>query len=344
MHTTGVQAVALETLISAAVAAPSIHNTQPWRFDPDPVARTIEVRLDRKRQLPLADPQRRAMYLSVGAALFNLRIAAANAGRQPVVRLLPHLGDPDLVAIVHLAGTAMYERPLYRALYEAVDRRHTSRMPFTGRPVPEPVVAGMVAAARSEGAHLDVPDILGTQRLLRLTAAAESRNRADGERVAETRGCIALPGDDTPYGIPVGALGPREATGRVPMRDFGGMVPGLRLPVLPFERHAQVALLWTGRDRREDWLLAGQALQHVLLLATVHGVRTSILHQAMEWPDLREATGAARRRCCPQLMIRFGYGPEGSPTPRASGADDDASATEGARAGSPAVPVHGSRF
>ena len=185
MHTTGVQAVALETLVSAAVAAPSIHNTQPWRFDPDPVARTIEVRLDRKRQLTLADPQRRAMYLSVGAALFNLRIAAANAGRQPVVRLLPHLGDPDLVAIVHLAGSAMYKRPLYRALYEAVDRRHTSRM--VHRQAGVRAVSRACRRPRSESAHLDVPDILSTQRLLRLTAAAEARNRADAERRRDPR-------------------------------------------------------------------------------------------------------------------------------------------------------------
>jgi hypothetical protein len=90
------------------------------------------------------------------------------------------------------------------------------------------------------------------------------------------------------------------------------------LPALPFERHAQVALLWTAWDRREDWLRAGQALQHVLLTATEYGVRTSMLHQAVEWMDLRAATVGERRRRCPQLLIRFGYGPEGGRTPRAT--------------------------
>lgn len=95
-------------------------------------------------------------------------------------------------------------------------------------------------------------------------------------------------------------------------------MPAARLPALRFERHAQVALLWTSHDGRDDWLRAGQALERVLLTATVHGVRTSMLHQAMEWPDLREAMAGSRQRCSPQLLIRFGYGPDGARTPRAS--------------------------
>ncbi|OIJ88500.1 Acg family FMN-binding oxidoreductase [Streptomyces colonosanans] len=318
MQTPEVDAAALETLLSAAVAAPSIHNTQPWRFGMDPLTRAIEVRADRRRPLPLADPERRALHMSVGAAVFNLRVAAAHLGWGPVVHLLPDRGDPDLLATVHLTALEPGGRPSYRALYEAVERRHTSRMPFTGRPVPEPITTEMITAARGEHAHLDVPDIVGTRRLLRLTGAAETRNAGHPARTAEARAWISTPGDKDPYGIPVTALGPLEAAGRMPMRDFTGQVPGMRLPALRFERHAQVALLWTARDRPEDWLRAGQALERVLLVATVHGVRTSMLHQAMEWPDLRAAVGSPRRRCFPQLLIRFGYGPEGGRTPRAA--------------------------
>jgi hypothetical protein len=320
MQTREVDAAAVQALLAAAVAAPSIHNTQPWRFRLHPDSRSIEVRVDQERALPRTDPERRAQYLSVGAAVFNLRVAAAHLGWNPVVRLLQAADEPDVLATVQLTvGDVADGQPFPAGLYEAIERRHTSRMPFTGRPVPEPIVTEMISSARAEGAHLDVPDIMGTRRLLRLTEAAEARNAGHPGRTAETRACVTAPGADTSYGIPITALGPRDASGRMPVRDFTGELSAPRLPALRFERHAQVALLWTARDRQEDWLRAGQALQRVLLTATRRGVRTSMLHQAMEWPDLRAAmSGPSQRRCCPQLLIRFGYGPDGGRTPRAS--------------------------
>ncbi|MFF7645235.1 Acg family FMN-binding oxidoreductase [Streptomyces canus] len=317
--TRDLDAPSVQALLAAAVAAPSIHNTQPWRFGLDPETRSIQVRADRRQALPTTDPDRRSQHLSVGAAVLNLRVAAVHLGWDPIVRLLSDAGDPDLLAAVHLAGPAEDRSSPLGGLYEAVERRHTSRMPFTGRPVPDPIVAQMITAARAEGAHLDVPDIIGTRRLLHLTQAAEARNASHPGRTAEARTWLTAPGRDTPYGIPVTVLGALDASGRMPMRDLTGRLPAPHLPALRFERHAQVALLWTEWDRREDWLRAGQALERVLLAATVHGVRTSMLHQAMEWTDLRAAMGGSRPRCCPQLLIRFGYGPEGGRTPRASG-------------------------
>ncbi|MDL2076205.1 nitroreductase family protein [Streptomyces sp. GXMU-J15] len=311
-------AATLESLLAAAVAAPSIHNTQPWRFRLDPDTQVLQVRSAPERTLPLADPVHRAQYLSVGAAVFNLRLAAVHWGWRPEVRLLPDPNDPGLLAAVRLADPLRAdERRSDPGLYEAIQRRHTSRMPFTGRPVPEPVLAEMTTAAHAAGARLHLPDYGGTRRLLRLTAAAEERGQVHPDRAAETRSWITAPGADTPYGIPVTALGPPDAGRRLPMRDFTGPLPGVHRPAVWFERHVQLALLWTTHDRRQDWLRAGQALQYVLLTATAHGVRTSLMHQAMEWPDLRAAAVLARhKRCHPQMLIRFGYGPEGPRTPR----------------------------
>ncbi|MFJ8112071.1 Acg family FMN-binding oxidoreductase [Streptomyces sp. NPDC096132] len=312
----------VESLLAAAVAAPSIHNTQPWRFRLDPDHQVLEVHSAPERTLPLTDPTHRAQYLSVGAAVFNLRLAAVHRGLRPDVKLLPDPHEPGLLATVRLTGPLPEgEQPSDPGLYEAIARRHTSRVPFTGRPVPEPIVAEMASAAHAAGARLHVPDIVGTRRLLRLTAAAEARNHAHPDRTAETLTWLTAPGGNTPYGIPVTALGPPDAGRRIPMRDFTGARPALRLPALWFERHVQLALLWTPHDRREDWLRAGQALQYVLLTATARGLRTSVLHQAMEWPDLRSRTALPRhQRCHPHLLIRFGYGPDGGRrTPRAPG-------------------------
>ncbi|HEY3002137.1 MAG TPA: nitroreductase family protein, partial [Kribbellaceae bacterium] len=66
----------LDILLTAAVAAPSMHNTQPWRFEVG--GRAIDVFLDESRSLPAEDPSGRAMRIAAGAAVLNLRIAAAH--------------------------------------------------------------------------------------------------------------------------------------------------------------------------------------------------------------------------------------------------------------------------
>ncbi|WP_153469074.1 hypothetical protein [Streptomyces kaniharaensis] len=76
-------------------------------------------------------------------------------------------------------------------------------------------------------------------------------------------------------------------------------------------------MLATRSDRPADWLRAGQALQHALLILILHGLHASMLHQPMEWPDLRNRLARSLpHRGAPQMLLRVGYGPVGFPTPR----------------------------
>jgi nitroreductase len=316
MTTLALDAAALEKLVSAAVAAPSIHNSQPWRFHLQPDTSTLEVRADRSRAVPAADPQGRALHISVGAAVLNLRVAARHLGWAPEVRLLPDPAEPDLFAAVRLDGAAAAPVPGSERLYEAIWRRHSIRTPFTGEPVPPTVLDELVGAAGAEDAALHLPDHAETARLLHLTAEAERRNTTDEAQRTESRSWIRT-GDAPPYGVPLAALGPQDLAGHLPVRDFTAIHAAEHQAPARFEQEPLIAVLATERDTPEDWLRAGLALEHVLLAATVHGVRASLLHQAMEWPCLRrEARDPHRGPGYVQILIRLGYGPEGAPTPR----------------------------
>ncbi len=84
------------TDIAAAVAmagrAPSVHNTQPWKFRPRD--HSIELLADARRLLPAIDPAGRELLISCGAALFGLRLGLRSVGRLPIVDLLPDAARP----------------------------------------------------------------------------------------------------------------------------------------------------------------------------------------------------------------------------------------------------------
>src|SRR5512137_2483946 len=61
-------------LLKYAILAPSSHNTQPWMFNVSDDK--ILVFADQSRWLSVADPDRREMYISLGAAIENLIISA----------------------------------------------------------------------------------------------------------------------------------------------------------------------------------------------------------------------------------------------------------------------------
>jgi nitroreductase len=296
--------------VRAATLAPSMHNTQPWKFRVLRDDQTIELRADPERMLRHGDPHGRAVHIACGAALFNLRIAVAAGDREPVTRLLPDAAEPLLLATVRLGGR---HRPTEdeRDLYAAIPARHTNRRPFSARRVPPGVLAELVQAAQLEGAVLDLPGDDETRRLLGVVADAETDLLADPayrDELAQWAG-----GERDQDGIPASAAGPRDPRGRTPVRDFlGGAARGYEW----FEDPPQLAVLSTPGHGKEDWLRAGQALQRVLLTATLRGIAAGILTQPLETHDAWLVRGPGAGTGWPQLILRLGYGLPVPATPR----------------------------
>ncbi|NGN62480.1 nitroreductase [Streptomyces sp. A7024] len=309
-------ASAVTALVEAATAAPSMHNAQPWRFRYAAATCTLELRPDPDRSMPRADPDDRALHLGCGAALFNLRVAAAHAGRHPQTALLPDPDDPQLLATVRLAATDR-PSPGLAALYPAIPQRHTSRRPFADQDIPAELRDRLSGAARAEGAELAFPDPWHAAHLLDLVADAEGRDSLDPSRFEDVARWTRLGDASSPDGIPEYAFGPRKRDGAAPVRDFAGRRPGADRGSAAFEGVPHIALLGTAHDGRADWLRAGQAMERVLLLATLADLATAITSHALEWPDLRELvrdpTSAMGHV---QILLRLGYGPPGPATPR----------------------------
>lgn len=287
-----------------------MHNTQPWRFRIS--SDTVELRADQERMLPVTDPTGRAVYIACGAALLNLRLAAAVAGREPVVQILPWPDQPLLLATVRLAGPHR-AGPGERELHAAITQRHTNRGPFSGRAVPPAVVAELADAARVEDAILHILDWNETARVLYLIRDAERDWLADPAYRAELARWVGGPRDRD--GIPDSSLGPRSPGPSAPVREFTPGRPGLA-GYAWFEEHPQLAVLSTRFGGRAHWLLAGQALQRVLLTATARGIATCPLTQPLETADAWLVRDPRSGREEPQMILRLGYGLPVPPTPR----------------------------
>ncbi len=292
-------------IVSAASAAPSLHNSQPWQFSVE--GDVLQLSGVAERALWVADPSARALYISCGAALLNARVAIRMTGCEPTVRLLPHPEYPaDVLALVRAEPGEPPMAP-ERQLYRAIWQRHTNRGPYTDQPIPHGVQASMRRAAEFESASLHMLDRARTVDVLAAAAQAGRELAMHPDHQAELRRWVDTGRDD---GIPAAALPLQPASSPSPVRadDLLAVAPGVARDSATYERFPRIALLTTAHDEPEDWLIAGQALQRVLLTATLNGLSASFLYQLVELRDMHaEDAPAWPGPRNTQMVIRLGY-------------------------------------
>ncbi|MEV0430320.1 nitroreductase [Micromonospora sp. NPDC050495] len=311
--TTGYSAEQLTAAVHDAVRAPSLHNTQPWRFRLRDGG--IEVRVDPQRRLPATDPSGWGARIACGAALFNLRLSLAVAGTPATVRLRPYPADPDVVARL-VPDVPRRPTPAEQSLYAAIDRRFSNRAPFWPDPVPADARWRLGEAARAEQCWLEL--LIGTTAVNALGEIARSAHRVlERDPAYVTERSTWIRSEPSPDGVPAAAGGPQsEPQDLLPQRGYGGRN---RPPGRDFEPEPLVAVLGSAGNTATDQVVAGQALQRVLLTATDAGLAASMISQPIEVPGAREALRLSLGRFgTPQMVMRIGYGQPGVATPRRS--------------------------
>ncbi len=300
----------LEAMLNWAVLAPSVLNTQPWRFAVED--ETALVLADRSRQLTHVDPEGRELAVSCGAALFTLRLAARHFGFESTVERTPEADRPDLLARLRLTG-ASAATDHEEALFRVIKHRYTSRRPFADRTLPAGLLRSLQQAAEAEGGRLTVVEDAGAKAGIgALVARAIRHQGADRATADELHAWLRSNQDPRRDGVPD--------------RVQAGLdrVSYLRTESTRFARQAEalaaaapaLLVLSTPRDTPLAWVRAGEALQRVLLTAALYEVSASYLNQPIEVPPLRRDLATFIPDGHPHVLFRVGFAADASGTHR----------------------------
>lgn len=293
----------VRSAVELATRAPSVHNSQPWRWRIGD--RTVHLYADVQRWLPVTDADGRDLLVSLGAVLHHLRVALAASGLRATVHRFPNPDEPDHVAAVELRPRVPAETDL--GLAAAIVARRSDRRRYSDWEVPSLLVTELISRAAEQGATLRPMTAGGARaRIEQAVMAAAAAHAALPAYHTETvlwTGRVAS--DD---GVPVANL-LRDVEGNGTNRLFpSGTVAQQDSDTLD---GGLLAVLGTASDDRLSQLRAGEALSAVLLYATQAGLATCPLSEILEV----EATRTALRdevlegTLSPQLLLRFGWAP-----------------------------------
>lgn len=311
-------ATAAETIAKAlqlAVRAPSVHNSQPWRWQVSQQAgqHRLDLFADADRHLRRVDPDSRDLMLSCGAALHHCLVALAALGARAVVHRFPDPADPDHLACIEVRGPEPGHRPdqVDVRLAAAIPRRRTDRRYCSSWPVAAADIALMGARAARAGVMLRQVDAL--DRLNAVIARAVFEHRRDYDYLAELttwsgrHGSVAgVPAHSAPVpAVPSGDDGPTP--GRLFADPELAQTPGSD----PAQDRAVMLALGTEADDRLSRLRAGEATSVVLLTATSLGLASCPVTEPLE---IVETRAQVRRDVFgisgyPQMLLRVGWAP-----------------------------------
>jgi hypothetical protein len=272
----------LTKALTVALRAPSIHNTQPWRWRQR--GNVADLYADTRRQLYVADPDRRLLTVSCGAALHHARIALEADGLAAAVDLMPSPADPTHLARITVTGPAVITDAAVRLLH-TIPIRHTDRRPLLDQAIRGSDVAAMRAIVTDY--HIGLHPISRTD-VLDLAAATARAQRDEIDDAATQQELTAWTGGQRPAGagVPDANIPAEPTQTTVPSRDFGHA--GTAPPASGHDKYAMYAILYGPDDEPTSWLQAGQALCALWLYATVHNIAVLPLSAAVEETFTRE--------------------------------------------------------
>jgi nitroreductase len=289
--------------VTLASRAPSLHNSQPWRWVVE--GARLQLWADPRRLMYATDRTGRELTLSCGAVLDHLRVAVAADAWDSLTTRLPDPSEPELLATLEFRPIdVVTEAQQQRAA--AIGRRRTDRLPFAAPRAWPALESTLRQAVLPHDVMLDVVADDVRPALAQASQLTEQLRRHDTSYLAELRWWTSPLEPDATH-VPESALVSSSEAARVDVaRAFPPVGGGQRRPAIDHD-HSKIVVLSTHGDARLDVLRCGEALSAVLLECTMAGMATCTLthmiEMAMSRDIIAQIAGTAGQ---PQLLIRVG--------------------------------------
>lgn len=293
----------IHTVLSMATRAPSVHNSQPWRWRIGADSLHLYANLD--RHLPSTDPDRRDLMLSCGATLHHCVVALAAMGWQAKVDRFPNPVEPEYLAAIKVRRRPATELDV--TLAAAIPRRRTDRRHYSSWYVPAGDIT--VMGTRAASARVTLREVQSLPKLKNIVAQAVWRHATDDDYLTELSTWSGR--HESTVGVPARNIPPSDPASPLPGRLFTS--PALAHPpdTEPADDDAVVLALGTKDDAPLARLRAGEATSLVLLTATAQGLASCPVTEALEIAETRDTlrTTVFGGREFPQMLMRIGWAP-----------------------------------
>lgn len=316
MTTTAVASEVIAGAVDLARRAPSLHNSQPWRWVVTPAA--VDLFTDPHRVVRSSDGSGREAIISCGAVLDHFRTAMAVAGSRTHIEEFPNPNRLEHLASVYFTPME-YVTQAWCDRADAISRRRSDRLPF-GPPRDWQSFETMLRIAFGSDL-VTIEALADSARPLLLDASrlSELLRRDDEFYHRELQWWTAS--SRRSEGIPADDLVSRSEADRVGVDrwfPFSGLSDRR---AATGQDQAKILVLSTPEDTHADAFHAGQVLSKVLLECTIAGLATCPLTHITELDASRDIIrDLTVTKAMPQVLIRVGSAPEvedtAPPTPR----------------------------
>ncbi|MFN5998534.1 MAG: Acg family FMN-binding oxidoreductase [Paracoccaceae bacterium] len=288
----------LAELVRMATLAPNSHNTQAWTFTSLPDG--IRIAVDTTRRTPVVDPDDHHLYVSLGAAVETLIIAATAYG----VTATPKIAADGTVTLTFADGaapspflSAITLRQSHRGLYDGTALTDADRAALTVDPA------------------LRLIEDAATRTALRdLTVAAYGAQMEDAAYRAELKSWLRFSQGaalETADGLFSGCSGSPALPQMLGENLFGALVTAKgqsEALAAQIDSSPALALLVTDPDTPTGRIETGRRLARIGLAATAQGLAMAHTNPALENPEGRaeaaQICGVTSGR--PSLLLRLG--------------------------------------